>query len=44
MIGTLNPDDPRLPIYDEFINHSRPYKKYANDVPIEIMNELNRCE
>jgi len=44
MIGTLNPDDPKLPIYNEFVNCSRPYKKYANDVPIEIMNELNKCE
>ena len=44
MIGTLNPDDPRLPIYNEFINHARPYKKYAKDVPIEIMNDLNQCE
>lgn len=44
MIGTLNPDDPRLPIYDEFINHSRPYKKYAKDVPVEIMKELEKAE
>ena len=34
---TLNPDDPNLPIYDEVINHARQYKKYANDVPAEIM-------
>lgn len=39
---TLNPDDPRLPIYDEVINRSRPYKKYENDVPAEIMSELKR--
>lgn len=44
MIGTLNPDDPRLPIYSEFVNHARPYKKYADDVPKEIMQELNQCE
>ena len=44
MIGTLNPDDPRLPIYDEFINHSRPYKKYAKDVPGEIIKELEKTE
>ncbi len=44
MIGTLNPDDPNLPIYNEFINHSRPYKKYESDVPISIMEELNKCE
>ena len=44
MIGTLNPDDPKLPIYTEFVNHARPYKKYADDVPKEIMQELNQCE
>ncbi len=40
LMATLNPDDPSLPVYKEFINRSRPYKKYANDVPKEIMNEL----
>lgn len=44
MIGTLNPDDPKLPIYTEFVNHARPYTKYADDVPKEIMQELNQCE
>lgn len=39
---TLNPDDPTLPIYDEVINRARPYKKYENDVPAEIMKELKR--
>ncbi|HHV51843.1 MAG TPA: terminase, partial [Clostridiales bacterium] len=29
MIATLNPDDPDLPIYDEYINHSRPLPEYA---------------
>lgn len=40
LMATLNPDDPGLPIYREFINRSRPYQKYANDVPPEIMAEL----
>lgn len=40
LMATLNPDDPSLPIYKEFINRSRPYKKYAGDVPDEIMKEL----
>lgn len=40
LMATLNPDDPSLPIYKEFINRSRPYKKYAKDVPPEIMEEL----
>lgn len=40
MLGTLNPDDPSLPVYKEFINRSRPFKKYMNDVPPEILQEL----
>ena len=40
LMATLNPDDPSLPIYKEFVNRSRPYKKYAADVPDEIMQEL----
>lgn len=42
LMATLNPDDPSLPVYKEFVNRSRPYKKYAADVPKEIMQEL--CE
>jgi PBSX family phage terminase large subunit len=41
LMATLNPDDPSLPIYKEFINRSRPYRKYAQDIPPEIMAELN---
>ena len=44
MMLTLNPDDPNLPIYSEFVNHARPYKKYEEDVPNEIMKELLKCE
>ncbi|MDE6785167.1 MAG: terminase [Ruminococcus sp.] len=40
LIATLNPDDPSLPVYKEFVNRSRPYKKYISDVPAEIMQEL----
>lgn len=40
LMGTLNPDDPSLPVYKEFINRSRPYSKYAADVPKEIMEDL----
>nr|DAH68526.1 MAG TPA: large terminase [Caudoviricetes sp.] len=40
LMATLNPDDPNLDVYKEFINRSRPYKKYAADVPEEIMQEL----
>lgn len=40
LLATLNPDDPELPVYKEFINRSRPYRKYVADVPPEIMAEL----
>lgn len=40
LMATLNPDDPSLPVYKEFVNRSRPYKKYAYDVPNEIMKQL----
>ena len=40
LMATLNPDDPSLPVYKEFVNRSRPYKKYENIVPIEIREEL----
>lgn len=42
LLATLNPDDPALPVYKEFVNRSRPFKKYAADVPEEILSEL--CE
>lgn len=44
LMATLNPDNPALPVYDEFINRARPYKKYADDVPDSIRKELDRCE
>lgn len=40
LLATLNPDDPSLPVYKEFVNRSRPYRQYASDVPPEIMEEL----
>lgn len=40
LMATLNPDNPTLPVYKEFINHSRPYKKYENDIPKSIRDEL----
>lgn len=43
-VGTLNPDDPSLPVYDEYINRSRPVEQYKSDVPDEIMESLIRCE
>lgn len=44
LMATLNPDDPNLNIYSEFINCSRPLEKYRNDVPKEIREQLNSEE
>lgn len=41
MMTTSNPDDPNLPIYSEFINRSRPLKKYINDYPSELLEQIN---
>lgn len=41
MMTTSNPDDPNLPVYKEFINHSRPLKRYIDDYPRELLDELN---
>ena len=40
LMGTLNPDDPTLPIYDEYINHSRPLDKWRAETPQEILDDL----
>lgn len=40
IIATLNPDDPHLPIYSEYVNHSYPIKKYEKDEPKDILKEL----
>ena len=40
LLMTLNPDDPNLPIYREYINHCRPLPNFAKDVPSEMMNQL----
>lgn len=44
LMATLNPDDPNLPIYSEFINCARPLEKYKKDVPSEILEQLNSEE
>jgi PBSX family phage terminase large subunit len=41
MMATLNPDDPSLPVYGEYINCCRPTKKWQHTVPNELMNMLN---
>lgn len=40
LMGTLNPDDPNLPVYKEYVNHSRPLPEYKDDAPIELNNML----
>lgn len=41
LMATLNPDDPSLPVYEEYINHARPTVQYANDAPPDLLNMLN---
>lgn len=41
LMATLNPDDPGLPIYSEYINHARPLPEWERDTPKEILNMLN---
>ncbi len=40
LIATLNPDDPGLPVYGEYINHSRPLPEWERDTPQEIRTQL----
>ena len=40
MLATLNPDDPGLDIYREYINCSRPLPEWSGDTPHEILDEL----
>lgn len=40
MMTTSNPDDPSLDVYKEFINRSRPLKRYKKDYPKELLEEL----
>ena len=41
MLMTLNPDNPDLPIYSEYINKARPLKKWIEDIPAELLEQLN---
>ena len=36
VMATLNPDDPNLPVYKEFINRCRPVGDWGKDTPKEI--------
>lgn len=40
-MGTLNPDDPNLAVYKQYINCSRPLPEYRDDAPAEINEMLN---
>ena len=40
-MATLNPDDPNLTVYKEYINCSRPLPQYEQDAPKELNEELN---
>ena len=39
-MATLNPDDPSLAVYKEYINCSRPLPEWAEETPAEIRSEL----
>lgn len=39
-MATLNPDDPNLDVYREYINCSRPLPEWEEETPQEIRNEL----
>lgn len=41
LMATLNPDDPSLPVYEEYINHARPTAQYADDAPFDLLDMLN---
>ncbi len=41
LLATLNPDDPSLPVYEEYINHSRPLPVWEHETPPELLKQLN---
>lgn len=41
---TQNPDDPGLDWYKQYVNHSRPLKKYIKDYPDELLEQLTESE
>lgn len=40
LLATLNPDDPGLDVYKEYINCSRPLPEWEDETPQEIKDEL----
>lgn len=39
---TMNPDDPNLPVYEQYINRFRSLPEYRADTPKEIQEELEK--
>lgn len=44
IMATLNPDDPALAVYEEYINRSRPLPAWKEDTPAELLKMLNQPE
>lgn len=44
IMATLNPDDPALPVYAEYINRSRPIEPWDRDTPEELLDMLDEDE
>lgn len=42
MMMTLNPDDPGLPVYKEYINRCRPLPEWAAGTPKELLKQLDQ--
>lgn len=42
MMMTLNPDDPSLPVYKEYINRCRPLPEWAAGTPGELLKQLDQ--
>ena len=41
LLATLNPDDPSLPVYREFVNRSRPLPEWSRETPEQILDALS---
>ncbi len=41
LLATLNPDDPALPVYAEYVNHARPLAEWQGETPAEILEQLS---